>query len=471
MELINSTDLQFNSQPVAEAWLGNTFLWGRGVIWTGLGSDNNWSTAANWYKLQVPPTFALIQFTGTTRLTAANDFSVDRPINNITFNSSAGSFMLSGNRFILNSGTIANNSSSTQTINNDVKLGSGVNYINANTGNITFNGLLSGIGSVSKTGNGTVKVSVVRSIFTGSVTVSGGTLQFDNLTTNGGVDLASISPSSINLHNNSTLNIYANFISGANNRVTYTGRTINFNSIGSQTVSITGNILFNNSTFVTNGGPKKYISAPLENGSNYFNAQFTSIIYDVSDGTDDVDLEVSANMYFQKPIKTGTGKISIVAPYSTGIAGPLTISAGTFDVGGTCSLPLNFTNNISTIINNGTFSYSSSVNSNCSNYVISGTGNLIKSGTSILNLSADRCSYIGSTSIINGSIIITKNIATATFTPTTLTVNFSTPPSIGNTFRFFSGSTVQSYPSVSLIGAPGRTASYDSPTSTLSIIS
>jgi hypothetical protein len=469
MEFISATDLQFNSRPVMEAWLGNNLLWGRGVIWTGSGFDNNWSNASNWYKAKVPPTFSSIQFTGTTRLSTYNDFSIDRPVNDITFNASSGSFQLSGNRFILSTGGITNNSVNAQTINNDIKLSSKETYINCNTGDITFNGLLSGDNSIIKTGNAKANLIIDRSKFTGALSVIDGIFQFNNLSSNGGVDLASISPSSINLYNNSTLNIYANFISGANNRATYTGRTINFNSIGSQTVSITGNILFNNSTFVTNGGPKKYISAPLVPGSNYFNAQFTTITYDIADGIDDVDLEISAAIYFQCPVKKGTGKISIVAPFSTGIAGPLTISAGTFDVGGTCSLPLNFTNNISTIINNGTFSYSSSVNSNCSNYVISGTGNLIKSKTSTLNLSADRCSYIGSTSIINGSIIITKNIATSTFTQTTLTVNFSTPPNIGDTFRFFSGSTIQSYASVSLIGAPARTASYNSTNSTLTI--
>jgi len=477
MELINSTDLQFNSQPVAEAWLGNTFLWGRGVIWTGLGSDNNWSTAANWYKLQVPPTFALIQFTGTTRLTAANDFPIDRPINNITFNASAGSFMLSGNRFILNSGSIANNSSSTQTINNDVKLGSGVNYINANTGNITFNGLLSGSGSIIKTGNSTVNVSVARTISTGSVTISAGTFQYNNSPTNGGFDGAGPAPIIYNLNGNgATFNIFTSANVGGQGRISLPNKIINFSSVGSQTVSITGNILFNNSTFVTNGGLKNYISGLPVNGTNFFNAQFTSITYNIADGIDDVDLEVSANMHFQKPIKTGAGKLSIVAPYTTNMAGPLTISAGTFDVGGMCSFPLDFTSQlpqppINTIANNATFSYSSSANSNCYNFAISGTGNLIKSGTSSLTLSSARCTYTGSTSITGGSIVATRNTATATFTPTTLTVNFTTPPSIGDSFRFFQGSTLQTYNSVSLIGAPGRTASYDSPTSTLSIIS
>ena len=474
MELINATDLQFNSQPVAEAWLGNTFLWGRGVIWLGLGSDNNWSTAANWYKLQVPPTFALIQFTGTNRLTAFNDFSIDRPVNNITFNSSAGSFMLSGNRFILNSGTIANNSSSTQTINNDVKLGSAVNYINANTGNITFNGLLSGSGSIIKTGNSTANVSVARTISTGSVTISGGTFQYNNLSINGGFDGAGPIPTIYNLNGNgSAFNIFTSANVGGQGRMSFTNRIINFGSVGSQTLGVSGNILFNNSTINTLGGSKKYISASPVPGSNYFNGQFAGITYNVADGIDDTDLEISAYLYNHTVTKNGAGKMSVVVPYSIGISGPLTINAGVFDIGNSCSMPVVFSvfsgPTVNTIALSGTFSYSSNVNSNCINYAISGTGNLIKSGTSTLTLSANKCTYTGSTSILSGSIVTTRDIATSAFTATTLTVNFLTPPSIGDTFRFFQGSTVQTYASVSLIGAPGRTASYNSSISTLTI--
>ena len=204
-------------------------------------------------------------------------------------------------------------------------------------------------------------------------------------------------------------------------------------------------------------------------GSNYFNGQFTSITYNVADGTDDVDLEVNVHLYNHLPIKTGAGKMSIVTPFSIGIAGPLTISAGTFDIGSGCNIPTSFSNGVNTISNNGIFSYSSNVNSNCSSFAINGTGNLVKDGTSTLTLSSNRCTYNGSTSIVNGSIITTKDTATATFTNTTLTVSFSTPPSIGNTFKFFTGSTVQTYASVSLIGASGRTASYNSTNSTLTI--
>jgi autotransporter-associated beta strand protein len=475
MELLSAIDIQLGNFPAVQVWKGNSLIWNRGLYWSGLGSDNNWSNNNNWSSLTSPVNFSPIQFAGTNRLSAFNDLPVDTTFQKITFGSSSGSFQLSGNRFIIGSGGFANNSLNAQTINNDIKLSTGTNTLSTSFGTMTFNGLLSGSGSISKTGNGIAKVSVERSIFTGSVTVSGGTLQFDNLVTNGGKDLAETAQYIYNLNGNgATLNIFTS-IPSTPNRVLFRYRTVDFSSFGNQTFGLTGTLITNFSTYKTNGGPKNYISASPVPGSNYFNAQFTGITYNVADGTDDVDLEISAHITNQVITKNGAGKMSVVTPYTPQITGPLTISAGTFDIGGSCSMPVNFSvqtgDPINTIANNGTFSYSSSINSDCSNFAISGTGNLIKSGTSSLTLSSARCTYNGSTSITNGSIVTTKDTATATFTPTTLTVNFSTPPNVGDAFKFFPGSTVQTYASVSLIGAPGRTASYDSTTSTLSTIS
>ena len=469
MQFQNSSYISYSGTPVQQIWLNNKLVWSGGFFWTGSGADNNWSTANNWSNLIAPPANSSLAFAGTTRLSAFNNFASDTTFKGITFNSTAGAFQLSGNRFVIGADGFTTNSATLQTINNDVKLSSGNNTINCVSGPLTFNGLLSGSGSIVKIGNGTANVSIARTISTGSVTISAGTLQFNNLTTNGGSDLAGPTPTIYNLNGSgATLNIFSNV--GGGNRAFFNGRTVNYSSAGSQTLSVTGNILANGSTFITNGGPKNFISGSPVAGSNFFNGQFTSITYNVVDGTNDVDLEASAYLYNHLPIKTGNGKMSVTVN-TLGTGGPLTISAGTFDIGAGCSIPTSFSNGVNTITNNGTFSYSSNVNSNCSSFAISGTGNLLKDGTSTLTLSSNRCTYTGSTSIISGSIVTTKDTATATFTPTTLTVNFSTPPNVGDAFRFFSGSTVQTYASVSLIGAPGRTASYNSTTSTLSTIS
>jgi fibronectin-binding autotransporter adhesin len=77
--------------------------------------------------------------------------------------------------------------------------------------------------------------------------------------------------------------------------------------------------------------------------------------------------------------------------------------------------------------------------------------------------------YTGSTDIFSGALVSVKGIATATFTPTTLQVAFSTPPTAGWTFKFFPASTTQQYAMVALSGAPGLNGTYDSSNSTLTI--
>jgi len=107
-----------------------------------------------------------------------------------------------------------------------------------------------------------------------------------------------------------------------------------------------------------------------------------------------------------------------------------------------------------------------------------GNGGLTKQGAGTLAMGSLAHSYNGSSSIEAGTITRTIVNAgtspgsvngTATFTNTTLSVSFDVAPSIGMTFKFFPGATTQSYASVTLVNAAGRTGIYDSPTSTLTI--
>jgi autotransporter-associated beta strand protein len=109
---------------------------------------------------------------------------------------------------------------------------------------------------------------------------------------------------------------------------------------------------------------------------------------------------------------------------------------------------------------------------------ISGTNSAItKNGTGALLLDGN-LNYTGATSISAGTLRAKKTVgastATATFTGggTSLSVAFNVSPPAATTtnFRFFQGTTTQTYSSITLTGVPvGTTATYTSATSTLAV--
>ena len=136
--------------------------------------------------------------------------------------------------------------------------------------------------------------------------------------------------------------------------------------------------------------------------------------------------------------------------------------------GGNVTLPNNFQINTGTTLQYRTAGANTiTVTGN-----IAGSGGINKTGNGIINLTASTLTYTGSTNRQAGSIVASKtngaSTATATFS-TTLSVSFNVPPTAGMTFRFFAGSTTNTYASVTLVGAPGRTGTYNSANSTLTI--
>jgi fibronectin-binding autotransporter adhesin len=103
----------------------------------------------------------------------------------------------------------------------------------------------------------------------------------------------------------------------------------------------------------------------------------------------------------------------------------------------------------------------------------SGSGSLDVDGAT-LNIDGTN-TMIGSLSIASGSVVVNQivsgpvdKIASATFTNTTLTVQFSSDPTSGDQYQLLAGSTVQTYDSV-LLTNTSFTGTYDSATSTLTI--
>lgn len=113
-------------------------------------------------------------------------------------------------------------------------------------------------------------------------------------------------------------------------------------------------------------------------------------------------------------------------------------------------------------------------------YTLTISGNIAGSGT--VNKTSNGRAHFDGTLTYTGSTTITAGIlralqtngastATASFPAQglALTVSFNVPPTAGMTFRFFQGTTVNTYATVTLTGAPGRTATYNSANSTLTI--
>ena len=139
--------------------------------------------------------------------------------------------------------------------------------------------------------------------------------------------------------------------------------------------------------------------------------------------------------------------------------------------GGNVTLPNNFQINYGTTLQYRT----AGANTITLTGNIAGSGGINKTGNGIINLTAATLTYTGSTNRQAGSIVASKTTGASTATATFgagLSVSFNvSPPSGTTTFRFFQGSTTNSYPSVTLVGVPvGTTATYTSATSTLSVI-
>jgi autotransporter-associated beta strand protein len=102
---------------------------------------------------------------------------------------------------------------------------------------------------------------------------------------------------------------------------------------------------------------------------------------------------------------------------------------------------------------------------------IAGSGGIWKGNNGTLVLSGN-LTYTGSTTRQAGNLVAFKTTGASTATATFgagLSVSFNVPPTAGMTFRFFQGTTTNTYASVTLINAAGRTGTYNSANSTLTI--
>jgi autotransporter-associated beta strand protein len=170
--------------------------------------------------------------------------------------------------------------------------------------------------------------------------------------------------------------------------------------------------------------------------------------------------------------KNASSTLTISGTYNV-TAGSVIINAGTLALGANQTLPvIAGAGNIDIGVYNLVISAGTS---NTFSGVISGSGTFRKTASGIQTLSGN-LTYTGSTQISNGTLRVTRAFGsitpTASFEISTLAVSFAGTFSSGTTdFRFFQGTTINSYASVTLTGVPvGTTATYNSANSTLSVI-
>jgi autotransporter-associated beta strand protein len=469
--------IDFKRAAIAQASIDQT-------IWVGLSTDNsNWSSPLNWLKSQLPVDGRNLMFTGQTRLNNANDIAA-LTIQNITFLPNAGAFNISGNSWTqLSNSSITNNSSNIQTIGNAIS--SNATTFNCNTADISLGGVISGTNGLIKTGDsalilkGINTVTGITSIYNGALRLDGGAgrlptsaaVILGDADTTGKLILGGTTAANQTLAGLSTSGLGGSVVGGNSSNSTLTltipnGASLTFDG----TIGGTGTNE-NNLSIVKTG---IYLGTNLMlrlNGDNTYTGGTSLGAYSGTTiaghnnafGTNTITLNgngptlaLADGITISNNINIGAGGNFKTLALSDGA------TSGTFsgNINNSEDTHVNFVLFVST---GGTLTFSgiiSGVNPAGSGLVKNGPGTAILTGAN---------TYIGPTGIYSGTLEVIKDIATATFTPTQLTVTFSTPPSAGQTYRFFPGATTNTYSGVILQGAPGLSGSYNSTNSTLTI--
>ncbi len=271
---------------------------------------------------------------GTTTLNAINTYSKPTTIAAGTLNANTSDALgsgVSGNTLIFTGGSLQAGGAITSPSTRAVNFTS-TGVIDTNGNDVSFAGVASGVGGLTKNGAGTLSSSAFNT-FTGPITINGGTMEFTGAGSGNNPYLST----QININNGAILRITG----ATSNQPIYNGRNYTFDSMGGGSILVsTGNYNAVSTPFsiTTNGGAQNTIGLITTSGTNGFNLGATTCTFDVALGSDaNSDLTVAPIIANTGSIlKTGAGRLTI-----TGVntyTGATTINAGKLEIGATGSI-------------------------------------------------------------------------------------------------------------------------------------
>lgn len=392
-------------------------------LWTGNGTDNNWSTAGNWDQNAEPIFPISLTFAGSTRLVNNNDLS-GITANSLTFGAAAGAFVLNGNDITLN-GNIGFNGAPVAPVTQTVNLN--MTWNNDKTINVPTNGSLvvggniaDSLNTLTETGSGNVTLSGANSLaglivnggtntITGNTTITGtgGTFFFlGNADTNFNGTLV-IQPGAALTINGSFGDNFVVGRDGGSGRVIQNGGTFTY-SPANRTYFFIGatSHLGTRAEYDMNGGVLDLGSDTLVVG--FADGTTTTGILNQAGGTIN---NVGTLAFYTSPLPNGSGygNYTLSGGTITIGAGGIVSSSGTHDInlgGGTVAAsaswisPLNM--NLTNL--NGSVTFDTAGNLIVLSGSLSGNGGLTVTGPGTLDLAGTN-NYTGDTIVNAGSTL------------------------------------------------------------------
>ncbi len=324
------------------------------------GGSTNWNNAANWNPDGVPVSNGTANIFMVGAIDVANTVDINFDIGSLTFNSTAGAFIISGSggsTLTIRSGGVVNNDVDTQTLNVPIildatqvwnavsgvialgasgSLNIGANQLTLNGNNgFNFAAPISGTGTMNKSGTGTATFSgTTANTFTGTTNVNAGTLQLNKSANvnaisgplvvgdGSGTDRVNIVAAeqiadSVSVTVNSGAILTVDHVTETIGPLTLDGGTVAITSSGTLKLTSTVTTLADTIASQINGDATR----PLDLGG-------AARTFDVANGAAITDLEISEVVANGSIVKTGGGTMRLSGA-SANTASGVTVNDGT----------------------------------------------------------------------------------------------------------------------------------------------